>query len=136
MHGAIIVVNSGASSVEFSGYDLKGERTPILLVKGQLTGFGTLPYLVVRNACGGILLEKTWVGGDTLNHKALFTFLIGWIQDYLGGEMPLTVGHRFFRGGKRFFETTLLDSAVIEHLQSLYPLAPLHQPHNLAAIRA
>jgi acetate kinase len=55
---------------------------------------------------------------------------------HLGGEQPAAVGHRVLHGGTRFAEAKLLDDAVLDHLQSLCLLAPLHQPHSLAAIRA
>ena len=46
------------------------------------------------------------------------------------------VGHRVVHGGDRFRSPTVIDSAVIEAIEALIPLAPLHNPGNLAGIRA
>ena len=136
MQGPIIVVNAGSSSIKFSGYAAMDEKKPTLLLKGQIEGIGTMPHLVARNANRGIITEKTWPRGDNSDHEALFSYLIDWMQTHFGGEKPVAVGHRVLHGGTRFAEATLVDDAVLDHLQSLCPLAPLHQPRNLAAIRA
>jgi acetate kinase len=136
VQGPIIVINAGSSTIKFSGYDSVDEQQPVLLLKGQIEGIGTMPYLNARNANCAIVAEKTWPRGTKSDHENLFRHLIDWIQTYLGGEQPIAVGHRVHHGGKRFAEAMLLDDGVLNHLQSLCPLAPLHQPHNLAAIRA
>jgi acetate kinase len=136
MQGPIIVVNAGSSSIKFSGYAAMDAQEPALLLKGQIEGIGTRPHLVARNAHCGIITEKSWPRGDKSDHEALLGYLIDWMQTHLGGERPIAVGHRVLHGGTRFAEATFVDAAVLDHLQSLCPLAPLHQPHNLAAIRA
>ena len=136
MQGPVIVVNAGSSSIKFSGYAAMNEQEPVLLLKGQIEGIGTMPHLEARNANCAIIAEKTWSRGDKSDHEALFSYLIDWMRMHLGGEQPAAVGHRVLHGGTRFAEAKLLDDAVLDHLQSLCPLAPLHQPHSLAAIRA
>ena len=136
MQGPIIVVNAGSSSIKFSGYGAMDQQEPALLLKGQIEGIGTMPHLVARNANCGIITEKTWPRGDKSDHEALFGYLVDWVQTHLGGERPVAIGHRVLHGGTRFAEATLVDAAVLDYLQSLCSLAPLHQPHNLAAIRA
>jgi acetate kinase len=136
MQGPIIVVNAGSSSIKFLGYAAMDEQEPALLLKGQIEGVGTMPHLVAKNPNGGIIVEKTWPRGDKSDHVALFAYLIDWMRTNLGGESPFAVGHRVHHGGTRFAEATLLDDSVMDHLHSLCPLAPLHQPYNLAAIRA
>jgi acetate kinase len=136
MQDPIIVVNAGSSSINFSGYASMNGQEPILLLNGQIEGIGTLPHLTARNANCGIIAEKTWPRGDKSDHEGLFGYLIGWMRTHLGGEKPVAVGHRVLHGGTRFTEATLVDDTVLGLLESLCPLAPLHQPHNLAAIRA
>ena len=136
MRGLIIVVNAGSSSINFSGYTATDEHEPALLLKGRIEGIGTLPHLAVENANGGIIAEKTWPRGDKSDHEALLGNLIDWMQSYLGGERPVAIGHRVLHGGTAFSQATLVDAAVLDRLQSLCPLPSLHQPHNLAAIRA
>ncbi|MGA9014227.1 MAG: acetate/propionate family kinase [Acetobacteraceae bacterium] len=136
MQGPIVVINAGSSSIKFSGYAVMDKQEPALLLKGQIEGIGTMPHLVAKNANCGIITEKTWPRGDKSDHEALLGYLVEWMHTHFGGEKPVAVGHRVVHGGTRYAEATLLDDAVLNHLQSLCPLAPLHQPHNLAAIRA
>jgi acetate kinase len=136
MQGPIIVVNAGSSSIKFSGYAAADEQEPALFLRGQIEGVGTMPHLVAENANGGITAEKTWPRGDKSDHEILLGYLIEWMQTHLGGERPIAIGHWVLHGGTTFSQATLVDAAVLDRLQSLCPLAPLHQPHNLAAIRA
>jgi acetate kinase len=72
----------------------------------------------------------------TVDHEAALSMLLGWIRGHVGEIALHAVGHRVVHGGERFTAPVRLDSAVVEALDALVPLAPLHQPHNLAAIRA
>ena len=63
-------------------------------------------------------------------------FLIDLLSRRAGGAGILAAGHRVVHGGARFREPVVVDRAVLAVLESFIPLAPLHQPHNLAAIRA
>lgn len=58
------------------------------------------------------------------------------IEAHAGGTRIVAAGHRVVHGGDAFAFPTVLNSGVISRLESLIPLAPLHQPHNLAGIRA
>lgn len=71
-----------------------------------------------------------------MTHETLFEYLIGWIEPHLGGQKPAAIGHRVVHGGTAFSAPARIDAVVLDTLQSLCALAPLHQPHNLAAIRA
>ena len=136
MQGPILVVNAGSSSIKFSGYAVQAEQDPVPLLNGQIEGIGTMPHLVAEDANCGTVAEKTWPRGDKSDHETLLGYLIDWMRTHLTGEKPLAVGHRVLHGGTAFAGATLVDHAVLDRLQSLCPLAPLHQPHNLAAIRA
>ena len=52
------------------------------------------------------------------------------------GQLPTAIGHRVVHGGPDYSEPTLIDEAVLQRLDAFSPLAPLHQPNNLAPIRA
>ena len=62
--------------------------------------------------------------------------LAGWLRSTYGGARVLGVGHRVVHGGPRFTGPTIVTPQVLDELRTLVPLAPLHQPHNLAAIDA
>ena len=136
MHGPLLVINAGSSSIKFSGYAAEDQQEPALLFKGQIEAIGTAPYMTAKNATGAIIAEKRWPCGAKSDHEALFDYLFGWMRAHLGGRQPIAVGHRVVHGGTVFGAATRIDAPVLAKLESLCPLAPLHQPHNLAAIRA
>jgi acetate kinase len=73
--------------------------------------------------------------GD-VNRRGAFTALTAWLRQRYGGARVLAVGHRVVHGGARHAAPVVVTPEVIEDLRALEPLAPLHQPHNLAAIEA
>ncbi len=136
MREPILVVNAGSSSIKFSGYAEDRDHEPRLLFKGQIEGIGSAPHFIAKGADGGVLAEKRWPRGDKSNAEVFFDGLIDWITTHLRGQKPAAVGHRVVHGGTAFAGPVRVDAAVLSELQALCPLAPLHQPHNLAAIRA
>ena len=136
MNGPILVINAGSSSIKFSGYDALDKTEPRVLFKGQIEAIGSAPHMSARDANGASIAEKRWPAGARSNHEALFDELLSWLGTHLGGRKAVAVGHRVVHGGSAFSVPTRIDVAVLESLELLYPLAPLHQPHNVAAIRA
>jgi acetate kinase len=136
MSDLILVVNSGSSSIKFSAYAAMGEEEPALLFKGQVESVGLAPHMIAKDAKGATIAEKRWPSGAEADHEAVFDSLISWFGTNLGGPKVAAVGHRVVHGGTAFAGPTRIDGAVLAKLESLCPLAPLHQPHNLAAIRA
>ena len=59
-----------------------------------------------------------------------------WLGERLAGNLPVAIGHRVVHGGPRFDEAVLIDDEVLAELERLVSLAPLHQPNNLAPIKA
>lgn len=132
----ILVVNAGSSSLKFSVFRLDGTDALQLAVRGQIDGIGTRPHLCVKEATGTVVSERdfadTEIGGvqDAIDHAG------AWLREHFQGVQLLAVGHRVVHGGTQFSHPVLVDSGVCAALEQLIPLAPLHQPHNLAAIRA
>ena len=62
--------------------------------------------------------------------------LSGWLREHLSGRLPMAIGHRVVHGGPDFDRPVLIDDAVLDGLERFVALAPLHQPNNLAPIRA
>lgn len=134
MSGALLVLNAGSSSLKFSVF--LDEDPPRLLVRGQLEGLSTRPRFVAR-AAGAVIGERDWGAGTLLGHDGAIDYLLGWGQGgVLGQDSIVAVGHRVVHGGAHFSQPVLVDAATMAELEALVPLAPLHQPHNLAAIRA
>lgn len=134
MSRALISLNSGSSSIKFGLYTLD-DGGPRHAAGGKLEGIGTDPRILVRKDDGEVLLEKSWPGGAGLTHEDLLGELYGWAQDHLREHEIVAVGHRVVHGGGVFRAPQRIDQALVARLEAFSPLAPLHQPHNLAAIR-
>ncbi len=136
MQNAILVINAGSSSIKFAAYAETGAKDPDLLGKGQIEGIGTTPSFSVKDDKGALLGEHRWPKGARVGHAECLHHLIEWIERNATGVRVTAAGHRVVHGGLNFSGATLIDSGVLAELETLIPLAPLHQPHNLAAIRA
>lgn len=135
MSDALLVLNAGSSSLKFSVF--LDEDPPRSLMRGQVEGLLTAPRFVARDATTTTIAEKTWPTGTRLSHRAAIEFLFEWGRSgVLGGHRIVAVGHRVVHGGTRFSGPSLVDAGMIAELEALIPLAPLHQPHNVAAIAA
>ena len=155
LHEALLILNAGSSSLKFSVF--RDSDPPELLVRGQLESLLTAPRFVVRNATGKLLDEHVWPGGSMLGQQGAIEFLFDWGQrgncptrespDQVvttsaarsapfGALRLAAAGHRVVHGGTQFTRPVRVDGGVLANLESLVPLAPLHQPHNVAAMRA
>ena len=134
MSDALLVLNAGSSSLKFSVF--LDEEPPRLLLRGQTAERSTRPHFVAR-AAGAVIGERDWPAGTQLGHEGAIDHLFDWGRDGVLGEHPIAgVGHRVVHGGTRFSTPVLVDATTLAELEALVPLAPLHQPHNVAAIRA
>jgi Acetokinase family len=137
MDRAIVVLNSGSSSLKSSVFlDRAWELQ--LLFRGQAEGLFTTPRFRVRDQAGVTVAETEWPEGTRLGHEGAIEHLIRWaaeVKASLGGQRLDAVGHRVVHGGLKYREPTRINAKVLADLEELAPLAPLHQPHNLALIR-
>jgi acetate kinase len=134
---SILTLNAGSSSIKFAVYDLVADG-PELRVKGQVEGIGTTPHFIAKSVDGRLLAESWWepAGDGTSGHGRAFQQIWSWLGDAADGGRILAIGHRVAHGGETYAEPVLIDDAAIRELTRLIPLVPLHQPNNLAAIRA
>jgi len=136
MQNAILVINAGSSSIKFAAFAESATGEPDLLGRGQIEGIGTDPYFAVKDDTGAVIGEHRWPAGASVGHAKSLHFLIEWIEENATDVRVVAAGHRVVHGGLRFSEATLIDDTVMADLEALVDLAPLHQPNNLAAIRA
>ena len=134
MTDAILVLNAGSSSLKFSIFRVEGGDSG-LLARGQVEGIGTSPHFVLRGADSAVIDERA-IGGDSLNHEQALTVVVESCQQRFKAQRLVAVGHRVVHGGVEYAAPVRVDDRVLAALERLVPLAPLHQPHNLAAIRA
>jgi acetate kinase len=136
MTETILVLNAGSSSIKFQLFAVEADNKLIRRMKGQIDGIGTRPRLFVKAKEGETLADQSWPTSAVGDVPAALEKTVAWLQQQLGGELPSAIGHHVAHGGPDFGEPTIIDDAVLERLERLSPLAPLHQPNNLAPIRA
>jgi acetate kinase len=136
MNKYLLVINAGSSSIKFTIYQ-KDVSTGQLVTDaaGQVDGIGSQPGFTVRSAEGVPLIERMLSDDETHNHTEAINIILSWLWEYFGNGTLLAVGHRVVHGGQTYSAPVLIDATVLAKLETLIPLAPLHQPHNLATIR-
>ncbi|MGQ9369299.1 acetate/propionate family kinase [Azospirillum sp. ST 5-10] len=133
---AYLVINAGSSSLKFCVFRDQGEDGPAPAVSGQISGIGTAPRFEAKDAARRVLADEALSGPSAADRTGLLTFLLDWLAANLRDATLVAAGHRVVHGGTRFAAPVRITAEVMEALERLVPLAPLHQPHNLAAIRA
>ncbi|HWI27577.1 MAG TPA: acetate/propionate family kinase [Stellaceae bacterium] len=133
---AILVVNAGSSSIKFSVFAPQTGKDPALLLRGQLESIGVHPRLSARDGDGRVAAEEALDPKQVRGHDEAFKVIAAWLRGRSDGGGLAAVGHRVVHGGPGFTGPVLADDAVLDRLEVLVPLAPLHQPANLAGIRA
>ena len=134
MADAIAVLNAGSSSIKFSLFLLWGDELALEL-GGQIEGITTAPHFIARDRSGRLQAEKSWGEGAKLGHAGALDHLVAYLRERLGADRLIGVGHRVVHGGLDYTQPVRLDASVLGTLEKFVPLAPLHQPHNLAPIR-
>jgi acetate kinase len=135
MNDFALVLNAGSSSLKFCVYKKPDDFKWLLEARGQVEGIGTSPRLSAKDDGGNSLVDEKLSDAVRDGHGAIEA-LAAWLRSKYGGSRVLGVGHRVVHGGKKYSRPTLITPDVLADLKSLIPLAPLHQPYNLAAIEA
>lgn len=130
-----LVLNAGSSSLKFCVYRRPEADGWRLEARGQIEGIGTSPRLSVKNDDGEKLADEKLSASVADGGRAVEA-LAAWLRSHYGGSRVLAVGHRVVHGGTKFAAPTIVTREVVKELYELVPLAPLHQPYNLAAIEA
>jgi acetate kinase len=128
--GAILALNAGSSSIKFALFASGRVRA----AHGAIAGIGTAPRFTATAADGTALPGREFPPAAT--HEAMLGTLLDFVATHLPGAPLAAVGHRVVHGGQAFAAPVRVTPAVLAALDALTPLAPLHQPHNLAPIRA
>jgi acetate kinase len=132
----ILVLNCGSSSIKFALYS--AQETPERLLRGAIDGLGSAPRFHAEDANGAALpaLPMTDRNGRALSLDRVSHWLLDWLATSGHDGEIAGAGHRVVHGGAQFTEPVHIDDPVLDALERLDPMAPLHQPHNLAMIRA
>jgi len=128
-----LVLNAGSSSLKFCVFRRRETLQWQLDAKGQIEGIGTSPRLSVKDGAGARIADERLDTAVDDGRKAVDA-LAAWLHSKYRGGKVLGVGHRVVHGGSRFVGPTVVTEETLTQLNDLIPLAPLHQPYNLAAI--
>jgi acetate kinase len=130
-----LVLNAGSSSLKFCVYRHGDSGRWGLEARGQIEGIGVAPRFSAKDTHGAKLVDDQ-LSAEVCDGRAALNVLADWLRATYGGGRVLGVGHRVVHGGARFASPTIVSRQILAELHELTPLAPLHQPYNLAAIEA
>ena len=131
----ILVINAGSSSLKYQLIDMDNEQ---MLAKGNCERIGQTGSFIGHKTADGRQMTKEI---DMPDHKTAFLQVKDALVDAEFGVVAdlsevAAIGHRIVQGGALFSESVLVDEKVIEGIESLIPLAPLHNPGHVQAIKA
>jgi acetate kinase len=132
----LLTLNAGSSSLKFAAFGVADGGAISLLASGQIEGLGATAKGSVKTAAGqtsDLQFERSLARVD---HVTAMGSILGWLQNAGYDSSVAAVGHRVVHGGPDLVEPMLIDGEVLAKLRRLIPLAPLHQPHNIAGIEA
>lgn len=136
IHDAILAVNAGSSSLKFALYPQSGTEIAVARLSGNIEGLehGGTPQVKISGRDGNS--TEMLQPGEGTPHELALAALESVLERHAKGIRITAVAHRIVHGGDRFAESVLLDDDTIAYLETLSSLAPLHQPHNIAGVRA
>jgi acetate kinase len=129
-----LVLNCGSSSLKFEVFGAEGSGEPGRIFRGEFE-LGREARFKASNAKGELIAQSRLSDGEDVRHEQALNHLASWLREHGAGFSFAGVGHRVVHGGQAFDKPVKIDEVTLEALERLVPLAPLHQPHNLAAIR-
>lgn len=130
----VLTVNTGSSSLKFQIFTIEDTKAPRRLIKGQVDGIGTRPKLRAHARDGACLVDRAFPVQEIPDVPAAISVTADWLRQTQRVTL-VAVGHRVVHGGPQYDRPVLVDQAVLTALERYVPLAPLHQPYNLAPIR-
>ena len=129
--GAVLTLNAGSSSLKFALYDAQGDQP---IAEGIVDRIGAnQAEIQLKDAAGA---DLPVVNIPLVDHAQAIRAVLDSLNAAFPGKKLGAIGHRVVHGGTEFDRPTVVDDAVLAKLEALAPFAPLHQPHNLAGIRA
>jgi acetate kinase len=131
----ILTLNAGSSSVKFAAFAHEAAGLEALAT-GQIEGLGAKATFLARSVSGAKSEYAFDESGGRVDHRVAVGAILRWLGEARFDRDVVAVGHRIVHGGPDFAEPTRIDAALLARLRQFIPLAPLHQPHNLAGVEA
>jgi acetate kinase len=137
---AVLILNAGSSSLKFALFPLTPRLGDTPRLSGQVEGIGADSVMHAKDTYTGERFTEALsadADGDlNAQHRHALAFVFDWIKRHSPGVDIAAAGHRIVHGGDFFGAPVVLTPEVVGTLETLIPLAPLHQPHNLRAIKS
>ena len=132
----LLVLNAGSSSLKFAVFAVT--RAGLTQrYDGQMEGIGAAPHFTLRDAAGAMISERHFTPAEApKGHEGALGIILGALSPLLDGAAIRAIGHRVVHGGRDLSAPVMITGAIMAKLRALVPLAPLHQPHNLAGVDA
>ena len=124
------VINAGSSSLKFSVYE--GERR---LLAGQVDGLGARPSASATGPDGEAIPPPDLGAAPPSTPSEVLPAVLPWTRERIGARRLAALGHRVVHGGLHHSRPARVTPELLAELEALVPLAPLHEPHNLAPIK-
>ncbi len=135
MTDAVLTINAGSSSIKMSLFETEASVPSRLVLSGAIEGIGSVPHLSAHDPGGRQLAERRW-SDPNQSFSTLMGYLVMWVENHLSTDQLVAVGHRVVHGGPDHARPERVTPALLDALDRLTPLAPLHEPHNIAPMRA
>ncbi len=134
MTDAVLVVNSGSTSLKFAAYTADADAT--LLCRGVVDGMATDPHFVAKQPDGKPIDAHEWGEGQVLHHRDALNYIITWLEQHEANIKVVSAGHRVVLGGTRFDGPARITPEVLDYLDGLAVMEPSHQAYNVRGARA
>ncbi|PSJ16476.1 acetate/propionate family kinase [Nitrosomonas supralitoralis] len=137
MSNATLVINAGSSSIKFAVFSLAENTVSLhMIYRGEIVGIGYRPHFTVHDCTGEIVsvAKQSLITENIRSHADAFFVLFDWINHSLSEFLFIAVGHRVVHGGEKYSIPVVVSEEILCNLKEFIPLAPLHQPYEIAAI--
>ena len=135
MSNVCIALNAGSSSLKFQVFDADARDESNVVFRGNFERLGGPARFVVKDETGTTLDQTSWPDNSQFGHEQALLHLVSWLKSHKGERRLVAVGHRIVHGGAFFNGPVRIDDEVLAKLETLVPLAPLHQPYNLKPVK-
>ena len=130
----ILILNAGSSSVKCALMQIDEQGIAHDLARGVIDGLGQNAEFSMRFMDGHTATKEALPAGSHTSHKEALSLILNTVDRLYGLSSLVAAGHRIVHGGPDFFKPVRFNRTNVDKLRKLIPLAPLHQPHNLAAV--
>ncbi|ANB34215.1 acetate kinase [Rhodovulum sulfidophilum] len=135
----VLTLNAGSSSLKFGFFRLNGaadDPDPRIVGSVERIGTGERARLKAKRQDGMVLVDREFGRNHVADHETALARAVEFLKEQRPQAELDAVGHRVVHGGPDYDMPVELTGEVMARLAQFEPLAPLHQPHNLAGVRA